>query len=73
MHKNVNINNKMLFGVLKGDKCSHHCRKKKSINPLTRVMIFFLQCWLHVSPFKTPKKAFYYLIVIFVRNLLSTA
>jgi hypothetical protein len=22
---------------------------------------FFLQCWLHLSPFKTPKKAFYYL------------
>jgi hypothetical protein len=39
MHKNVNINNKMLSNA---------------------DYEFFLQCWLPLSPYKTPKKAFYY-------------
>jgi hypothetical protein len=47
MHKKVNIN----FGVSQGDKDSHHCRRNAGYD------LFFLQRWLLLSPYESPKKA----------------
>jgi hypothetical protein len=60
MHKNVNINNKILSLVFYRVIKAASIAGKKFHSP-TRAMIFFLQCWLPLSPYKAPEKAFYYL------------